>query len=335
MNNVSFGDLAQSFLFQRRGVALRTEMSKLTDELASGQVSDVRSVLAGNYSYLSDLERDIKTTGAYGIAATEVRQYATGVQEAMERLQTAGSDLGTSLLNVSQSPLWPAVAQGAELAKGQLNMMLAALNSDLAGRNLFAGTATDVEPLNNMDTLLSALEVALAGAGTPQDIRDAAQDWFDDPAGFEATMYNGSNDSLAPFQLSRDETVQIDIRATDPAFKRLLMNTALAALADSAALAWDQGTMSAVFSDAGVGLINNSEQIVALRGRVGAIEERIEKLTARNAAQATSLEFARGDLLGADPFETATRLESVRFQLEGLYTVTARLSDLALVNFVR
>ena len=50
MTGLSLGDLANSFMLQQRGAALKTEMAQLTQELTSGQVSDVKNVVAGNYS---------------------------------------------------------------------------------------------------------------------------------------------------------------------------------------------------------------------------------------------------------------------------------------------
>jgi flagellar hook-associated protein 3 FlgL len=47
------------------------------------------------------------------------------------------------------------------------------------------------------------------------------------------------------------------------------------------------------------------------------------------------LEIARADLVAIDPFEAATRMEAAQTQLETLYSVTARLSRLSLVDFLR
>ena len=60
MTGVSLGDFAQSFMLQRRGVSLRAELTKLSGEMSTGQVSDVREVLAGNVSFLADMERDLR-----------------------------------------------------------------------------------------------------------------------------------------------------------------------------------------------------------------------------------------------------------------------------------
>ena len=55
----------------------------------------------------------------------------------------------------------------------------------------------------------------------------------------------------------------------------------------------------------------------------------------RNGAETTSLQIARNGITAVDPYETASRLEATRQQLETLYTLTARISRLSLVDFLR
>ena len=77
------------------------------------------------------------------------------------------------------------------------------------------------------------------------------------------------------------------------------------------------------------------DQLTKLRADIGFSQSRIQNVSTRNAAQTTSLEYARTALLEADPYETATKLEDVQFQLQSLYSVTVRLSELSLLNFMR
>lgn len=134
--------------------------------------------------------------------------------------------------------------------------------------------------------------------------------------------------------LSETEKVSLDIRANDDAIKAVLMNTALAVLADDPTLSLDVPRQSELFGLAGLALQSNQDQLTDLRARLGFTEERIEKISVRNQAEETSIEFARNALLEADPFRTATELENVQFYLQSLYSVTVRSSQLSLVNFL-
>jgi flagellar hook-associated protein 3 FlgL len=74
--------------------------------------------------------------------------------------------------------------------------------------------------------------------------------------------------------------------------------------------------------------------MVNLQAQVGFSEARIEALTVRHSTERASLEMARNDLLSVDPYQSATELEQVQFQLQSLYAITSRMSQLSLVNYL-
>ena len=189
-------------------------------------------------------------------------------------------------------------------------------------------------PLPDADTILAGLTVAIAGAATPQDMVTAARDWFDDPAGFAGIMYGGSNDDLAPIALSPTERANLAIKATDPRLRETLSLVGVAAVAEDPSFALDTAQLSELFGLSGQSLLIAQDDVISMQSNVGFVEARIEKVAAQNAAEATSLEFARNQLISIDPYEAATRLEQAQFQLESLYSVTVSMSRLSLVNFL-
>lgn len=334
MSSTSIGDLSQSFLFQRRSVALRQDLTRLTDELSSGKVSDVRQVLAGNHNYLTGLERSLEVLQGFKVANTEASYLTAAMQLSLDRVQDFGGQLGLDLILASGGPVGVISGNPSENAKTQLQGMVSSLNDDIAGRSLFAGVATNRTPLPDADLLIDQVRTAVSGLTTPEDIMTAAKAWFADPAGFDAISYTGSAIALAPFSLSETENVSLDIKANDTALKDLLMHTAVAALADDPALGLTVNQKSELFGLTGIGLQSNQDQLTSLRARIGFTQERIEMISARNESEETSIEFARNALLLADPFETATTLENVQFHLQSLYSVTVRSSQLSLVNYL-
>ncbi|MGC3939824.1 flagellar hook protein [Roseobacter sp. EG26] len=334
MSTISLGDLAQSFMLQRRSVALRQDLTRLTDELSSGKVSDVREVLDGNHNYLTGLERSLEVLEGYSVANSEATYYTGAMQDALERVQDFGGALGLDLLLASGGPIGVIAGNPSDNARTQLQGIINSLNDDIAGRSLFSGTTTDQAPLPDADTLIAQVLAVVTGQTTPEDIVNAAETWFSDPAGFDTVSYAGSATALAPFVLSDTERVNLDVRANDDALKELLLHTTVAAIADDPALALTVTQQSELFGITGIGLQSNQDSITSLRANIGFTEERIGMISARNQAEETSLEFARNALLAADPFETATELESVQFHLQSLYSVTVRSSQLSLVNFL-
>lgn len=335
MSILSLGDLAQSFMLQRRGAALKSEMTQLTQELTSGKVSDVKAALAGNVSYLSNIENDLSTLGGFKVATSEAAQFADATQIVLERIQDTADTLSTSALSASNSALGSVLDHVSNDASNDLDVIMSALNTSSGGRSLFAGNSTDQAATANADTILSALRTATAGTLTPADLITATDAWFDDPAGFAATAYLGSDETLSPFRLSSTETVSVSITASESEFRNLIRNVALIAVAADSSFGFDGEEKQVIFSEAGSGLFANQADLTAMRANVGSAQARIDAVTTKNAAEETSLTFAKGALLQADPYETATKLEEVQFQLQSLYTVTARMSDLSLVNFIR
>ncbi|MEX0369765.1 MAG: flagellin [Tateyamaria sp.] len=335
MMTFGLGDLAQTFTLQRRGADLKAQMARLNDELATGQVSDIKSVLAGNVSYLTDIETDLKTLEGYKVAGIEAAQFASSAQSALERIDGIVNTLSSNLLTVSSSAVGPVLDQISVDAQNDLSSILAAMNTSSAGRSLFSGVATDTPAVTDAQSLLDDLRVAVAGAATPIDIKAAVDQWFNDPAGYSSTGYLGSDTSLAPMHISEDETITLGLTADDDVFRDILKAVTVAALAADSSLALSSDQQQELLTAAGSALFEAKAQLTATQSDLGATEARIDTIETRNAARKTSLEYAKGALLEADPYETATNLEAVQFQLQSLYTVTARMSDLSLVNFIR
>ena len=220
MRATNLGDMAHNFMLQKRNVALRQDINRLTEELATGQVAETRQVLNGNYSYLTDLERSMDVLKGYKVATTEATHLTTGMQAALERVNGMSQDLSESLLFAATSSAGTSgTAEIANEAEQALNSMMGVINTRVAGRSLFSGVATDTAPLASKDDLLAGLRSAVLGTVNVDDMIAASKVWFDDPFGFSASIYQGSNQPLAPIALSDSEAVSLDVRGNDPGLR--------------------------------------------------------------------------------------------------------------------
>lgn len=335
MNMTSIGDLAQSFLLRHRSVEIKRDIATLTEELSTGQVSDVSKRLGSDYSYLNDIDRNLARLDGFSLAASEAAFFAQASQNSLERLHDLSSSLSSSLIAFNPSSLDTVRDHMGLQAENDIKSAISALNASVGGRSLFAGTATDRSPLGSVGDMLDAVKAVVAGLTTATDVQTAVQAWFDDPAGFKSTMYGGAADTLAPIQVAPGEEVDLSLKADDQAFRDMFRNMTIVALAADTGLGFDRATQNALFKAAGDGLLATQDRLAGVRSDLGFAQARIEEAGTRNASAKTGLEYAKGALLEADPFETATRLEEAQFQLESLYTVTVRSSKLSLLNFMR
>ncbi len=72
-----------------------------------------------------------------------------------------------------------------------------------------------------------------------------------------------------------------------------------------------------------------------MRANLGTVEAHIETVSVQSASETSALEILKANLLSVDPYETASELQAVQTQLETLYALTARMSRLSLVDFLR
>lgn len=335
MTLVHIGDLAQSFLLRRQNGLLNARIAPLTEELASGLKSDLTSALNGDFVLLTDTETRLRRLDGYDLSAREARNFTEALQAALEHSQTIASDLSGRLITASQGNLLSGFAVASQSAESDLERIVVLLNGTIAGQGLLGGTATDRPPLLSAGEILDELRLVAAGAGSASDLITAVDTWFFSAGGgFETNGYLGATDDLAPFQISEGESVTLGLRADADALRELLRNTALAALTSDIGFGFDSTTQRALLEEAATGLLSAQGAITTVRGDLGQVEARIAQAESRNAASRTSLEIARNELITADPYDTATRLEALEFQLEALYAVTARLSRLSLVGYL-
>ncbi|MCL6285197.1 flagellar biosynthesis protein FlgL [Ruegeria sp. 2012CJ41-6] len=331
----SIGDLASSLALRTRSAEIKTRIATLTDELSSGQTQNVNTRLAGDYSQLADMDRRLRHLQAFRTVTAEAGAWASGMQTGLTNLHDRVGDLSTKLVTFSKPGQEVTRAHMSKQAADDLKLLVSTLNTRSGGRSLFAGQAVDTTPLADDKTLLSALRTAVSGQTTPVDIIQAATDWFNDPAGFETVIYQGSDQSLDPISVSDTQDASLPLRADHPTFRAILRDTALAALATDPALGFSETVQSDLLHRTGAGLLRSQDELTLMQADLGHVESRIEAAKTQNAAAATATEFARNRLLAADPYDTATHLEAAQFQLESLYAATVRSSQLSLVNYLR
>jgi len=103
MNFTSIGDLAQTFQSRRYNVQIKSDLARLAQELASGQKSDLSTAVAGDFSPIAGLERDLKANSAYKIGIAEAGLFATAQQTALATIQDISSELGSALISAGLS----------------------------------------------------------------------------------------------------------------------------------------------------------------------------------------------------------------------------------------
>ncbi|SIS67508.1 flagellin [Phaeovulum vinaykumarii] len=329
--------MVKAHTFRQHNTQLKQLSLRLTDEMVSGRVSDVAKAVQGDYSTLAGIERSLHNMDAFDTASAEAEQMASAMQSALKTIQDATFEIGGTLVSASTTTSDIMIDTNAEKAYGVFKAVVSAINTNTTGRYLFAGKDFDTAPLVDAETLLTTLETATAGATSAAALEAAVSAWFDAPAGgggFVDTAYLGGV-AMDPVRVSETDTATFGVTALDSGFRDTLKGLAMASMLARGAFAGDLDARSELIQTAGEKVITGQDALTYTRAEVGWTEGHVSDAQTQNSSQRIALELARSKIVEADPYETATAMEAVQTQIETLYTLTARLSELSFTDYMR
>lgn len=336
MSLTSIGDMAQTFMIRQQNTHLKTTATRLALELSTGYTSDVSKRFSGDFTITSGLETSLNALRAYKSSAMEAGNFASTMQTAMGHIQDQTISAVTSLMLTGNSASQIQIDNTAADVHQKFEAVVSALNTQVGGRSLFSGTATDKPALASAASIIADLQIAITGQTTAAGVEAAVNTWFDaSGGGYETTGYLGSTTKLSPFVIGSGQKAEISFSADDSTIRDTLKGLALAALVSEGVLSGNITEQTQLINSARDNLLSVGEKQVQMRANLGTVEAHIETVSVQSASETSALEILKANLLSVDPYETASELQAVQTQLETLYALTARMSRLSLVDFLR
>lgn len=333
MTRISVGDASLTNILARQGADLRGQVQRASQEAASGKHTDIGAATRGDFSPLLAIDASLSRLSAYASNTTDAAFQTAAQQSAIAGLSQLASGISTTLLGARDLSKPAQIATLGADARGRLSTAIGLLNTQTSGRAVFSGVATDTVPLGSVEDMLTALQTAATGATTAGQVTAAVNTWFADPLGFGAFFQGG--DPLSPIPIAAGEAADLSTTAMDQTLRDTLAGFAMAALIDRGVLVGDATERGHLAQQAGQQLVSTEDARTTLAARIGTVEAQIEAARIRNSAEETSLGILRSDIGSVDPYEAATRLQTIQSQLEALYLVTARVSRLSLAEYLR
>jgi len=336
MSYISIGDMAQTFLLRQQNTHLKTSATRLALELSTGKTSNISQRFSGDFTVISGIENSLKSLHTYVTSAKEAANFSTAMQTALGFVQDQTTSAASSLMLTSNSASLTQIQNTAVDVRQKFDAVVSSLNTQIGGRSIFAGTATNKPAIASASDMIIDLQTAIAGQTTAAGIEAAVNTWFDTPSGgYETTGYLGSSTKLAPFKIGTDQNVSVSFTASDTTLRDTLKGLALAALVSEGALSGNISEQALLLKNAGTSLLSVGENQTGMRANIGTAQANIDTVIAHSAAEISALDITKAKLLSVDPYESASELEAVQTQLETLYALTARISRLSLVDFLR
>lgn len=334
MNSIGVGDLSSVVQARRQNSNIKSELLRLTAELSSGERADISKATSGKLAPLALIERSLSLNSAYEAAATKAELTLAFSQSALEAVSIGIDGLGASLLaSASSGPIAnDAVISGAA---NRFEAAVAALSVRAGNEYIFSGIGSDQRPLANADTMLTELAAATAGVTDADVFSETVSDWFSAAGGFETLGYLGGAPSSQSLAVSATEGVQLDVTAKNDQIRNVLAELAKIALLDQGAFHGSSDAELELSKTTAEKILSASDGLTELRARIGEKQERVEIAKVQNQSESFGLQASRNELVGIDPFETASKLADIQLQLESFYLVTAKTARLNLSEYLR
>lgn len=338
MSIVSIGDQARAFVLQSASHRLKTTMTTLTAELASGEVADLAGRLKGNTREAASIASRLSLLDQLQTNAKEAAAQTKSMTDVLETVRTTTLGLSTSLITMPDAHGAATIGVTAAEAENAFQQVVSNINISTGNRFLFSGVNSDVAPLMPANDMLDMLETLVSAETTAAGVAQVVADWFDAPVGAGGFMdhaYHGSvgGGHLVPIAEGRE--VLTTTTAASPSIRDQLKGLATAALVSRAVLVGNAAEQQKLLVTGGRVLMDSSAALVGEMGRIGLQQQTAAQAQAGNSAAIAMLTTLNNTLREADPATTAAAISEAETQLQALYSVTARLADLNLVSYLR
>ncbi len=333
-------------------------------ELTEGKPADVGAATQGRFSLLLDRKADLERAEAYARNADTFTRRAEIKQNALTEVAAAAEELlliATTQLPIDDgsgaaidgSPVYnPAIF--AQAADSVLERVLTAFNTSDGAGFVFAGVAADqpallapdqpgpggLTPQQAIDAQVAAFPPIDAAGATAlvaalDDVFSAAAVPPVPAEDFAQAFYAGAPAAGARVAVSVDEGVALDfgLQADDDAARALLQGVHMLASVDLETL--DPAALPTYAEAAIERLAAGLDAVRVAQAELGGAQARAETASAARQAEISLMSEEVASLEEVDPFEAQIRYTQLETQLNLLFEIVARTSNLRLFNVLR
>lgn len=332
---LSVGDQSMNFMSLRNGGEIKSSLARLSNELSTGKAADIAAHMGGDTRQFSGLVHSLRILSAHQSTLKETSLVLNHMQTSLEHFDSSRERIMSEFLTLGPVGVSTNFSQLAVSGRETFDTLVGALNSEIAGNSLFAGSALDANALSTGATMLDDIRSRLVGATTQAQVENIVDSWFNDTGGgFDTLGYTGDLGSYQSRRIGSDNVSEIAIRADDPRVRSVLQGVALGVVAAEMSNELLPEDQTSLLQAAGALLLKSAAGMVELQGYLGGLQSSLEVNRSRNESEKTAVQIAINEVGTIDPFETASKLQAIQLQLETHFTVSARLSQLNFAEYI-
>lgn len=305
---------------------LRERIDTTSEEAVTGQYKDLTAHLSGRIGQAMLSQKAIDDVANERTQLTLKASRLDIIQQSLTAVDDNIGQLGVRMKAALGSEDYTAREAVVRDAQAALASTFSTLNTRHGERYLFSGDATNTKPFADVDSFLDDVRSMAASATDATDFATQMDAYFNTSgSGWQANIYSGTSDTSDP----------ASVTGTDPAITKTVWGLAVLALAGSdETLALLNGNSDALIQAADT-LAEGQAALTNVRAERGIIQAQIESSKDALDLEETVLTQSFNQMTARDQYEAASELKQLETGLEAAYTLTARLSNLSLLNYMR
>jgi len=336
MITVGQSDLASAMSLLDQNTRTKTALEAASKELSTGVRNNLIEATAGDLGKLFSIDRTLLRLNSETDAIQLASSKSALAQVSLGNIHENLVDFGPQLLSAVERGDTQSARLVAGDARHALGAVVTSLNVRYGRHSIFSGAALDQQSIAPTEVIISDISSIIAGAADSTAAMLAIDDYFFSPTGgFETNIFRGATEEAPPFRDESGETIEYALGADSFGIRTAIRALTIAVVASDVPNFLGTSDQVDLLREAGSAAIAATGDITTLREKLGFAEGRIEGMEARNSAMRGFFELERSSLVSADPYEAATKFEALQVQLQTIYTITTRLSNLSLTNFLR
>lgn len=333
--NIGTSDLSSLMGLRAHQARVKAELANAAQELSTGQKSNLLEATGGDLGKLFAIDSRLSKLST----DTETLKLASGkaalAQLSLENIGDSLTSFGADLLSALGRGDQNSQTIYADNARNKLEAAVSALNVRYGRHSIFAGAAVDQLSVSSANNIIDDVSAIISGALDPATAISAIDDYFSIPGGgFETNIYMGASVDAPDAMIEDGATVKYGVRADHTEIRNSLRAFAIAAAVAQNPLLSPTDRES-YLQESAESAVRAKDGIIRIQEGLGYAEEAIGTAQARNAALTNVFQLERNGITQADPYEAATQFQAMQGQLEAVYTMTVRLTNLSFTNFMR
>jgi flagellar hook-associated protein 3 FlgL len=328
---------------------MQSALAQAQTEVSTGTVADVGLSLGARTGYSLSLKSQTDQLSTYTATNAVATTRLSTTSSALDSMLSSAQGLSAALVSAQSAGGSTSTLQAS--ATASLQSLISGLNTSVGGQAIFGGIKTDATPIADyFSTTTSSAKQAVDGAfqqafGTSQTSSGAASISGSDMQAFLSNQFAGlysdsnyqstwSSASSTTIQtaISPSQTTTTSVSANSSAFQKLTQAYTMLTEFTGSNLSAD--ARAAVVSTASALVSSGIADLTNLQSGVGVAQSAITNANSVMSTQADVLKSNVSDLESVDTYALSSTVTTLQTQLEASYSLTSRLQQLSLVNYL-